>query len=220
MIGKVGGRILAASVAVCLAGWLAAGPASAHHAQAMIGSGDGSTINRAALRAVIRPKDYVGALASPGDHLVAAPLVGDLWIICAVDGPGTIAYAGMHDLAKLGLSEQQLLALARRNTAKALGPLSRAHREHSHDLWLITGDPYESSRLLEPKRWASLARRLGGLAVAVPAPDIIVYGDDKPETVLDLEATAQNIAAHVPRPLSTTVYRWSPDGWRFELGVK
>ncbi|HEV2673645.1 MAG TPA: hypothetical protein VGV37_03830, partial [Aliidongia sp.] len=111
--------------------------------------------DRKLLRAVLRPSSYVEEIrkmyAGKGEPPVA-PFMGDLWIICALDLPQAIRTLGPGDLAKLGLSRAEALALATKNDADILVPIEQAaHPFPGGEVSLVATSPYEASRLLAPE---------------------------------------------------------------------
>jgi len=175
--------------------------------------------DRSSLRALVRTSAYVEAarrvLAGKGEP-IAAPLVGDLWVICGLDLPTAIKVLRPADLAELGLSRDQALTACRENVAAALRPLDSVLQNiGTNGVGTILGDPYESSRLLQPESWAPVAARAGGtLIVSVPANDAVLYAyaDDK-AIIESMQTLGRLVAAKANRPLSSAVFRWTPAGW-------
>ena len=83
-------------------------------------------------------------------------------------------------------------------------------------LGILQGDGYTSSQFLFPDRWAAYAATFkSGLIVAVPADNVILYGrDDGPEDEGALRGYAQQMEQTAARPISDTVFRWTPSGWQ------
>lgn len=180
--------------------------------------------DRAAVRAVVRPADYVEqireTLKGKGDP-VAVPLVGDLWLVAVLDRPTAIQVMRPEDLRTLALGRDEVLALARRNLAASLAPLDQAGQPEGRSrIALLTGDPYESSRLGLLDGWAALAKQSGGqLIAAVPATDVLLYSlQADAKGVAAMRRYARAVAEKAPRPLSLAVFRWTPGGWT-EIGA-
>jgi hypothetical protein len=169
-------------------------------------------IARADLRAIVRSTDE----AKAGGDSVAAPLLGGLSVICAVDEPETIALLRTEDLAPLKLSSDTALAACKENMGENLGQLEPTQRDYPlRGINVITGNAYASSWLLFPERWAAEAKRLrGNLLVAVPAADVVLYRGGKSTTAIKgLAEAAAFVQTQATRLVSTTVFRWTPDGW-------
>jgi uncharacterized protein YtpQ (UPF0354 family) len=80
---------------------------------------------------------------------------------------------------------------------------------------VISGDFYNSSRILLHDSWRRIAKRMhGDLIVAVPGTDLLVYG--KSETAEDTQAlrtVVALIAQQAHRQISLTLLRWTETGW-------
>ncbi len=175
--------------------------------------------DRSRLRVVVRQAAYVDAirrnLAGKGDP-VAAPLQGGLWVVCVIDLPDAIQVVTPAHLAKLGLSAEEAISIGKQNSAAALRPLATLVEDRPRGgIGLITGDTYESSRLLFAESWAELAKRMHGkLLVAVPATDVVLYESaSRKHAVEELTKAATEVASRANRPVSVAVFRWTPGGW-------
>jgi uncharacterized protein YtpQ (UPF0354 family) len=108
------------------------------------------------------------------------------------------------------------LALCKQNVGAALPPLAPMKRGYP---WLgvdiVTGDAYDSSWLLFPERWTTIAEKLDGdLLVAAPGNNVIIYGSGRAnDSVAALARAAAFVAERAQKPLSTAVFRWTPTGW-------
>jgi hypothetical protein len=178
-------------------------------------------LEKSAIRVVVRSTGYVEdahrqAAGKPGALIIARPLAGDLWVLPVVDRPHGVKPLSAADLAGLGLSEDAAIALGKRNLASAIPPVSSVmHDLGPNAVGTISGNFYDSSRVVLHDQWAPLAKKLGGrLIVAVPATDVLVYGEAKDPAALDALATfAREAAKRSQRPISTTVLKWVPGGW-------
>jgi hypothetical protein len=192
---------------------------AAHIAQITKALGDIAPVKREDLRAIVRTSAYVESAQrmykGQGDP-VAEPLVGDLWVLCAVDLPGAIQTLGPAQRSALNLSQDEALALCKQNIAAALPPLTPYRRDFP---WagvnVVTGDPYDSSWLIFPERWAALAESLqGDLLVAAPGVNVLIYGSGRETgSAAVLAKAAAVVTARAQKPLSTAVFRWTPTGW-------
>jgi len=177
------------------------------------------TLDRALLRAVVRPVAYVQAIrkAYAGkEEPPVAPFIGDLWIVCMIDMPQAISTLGPGDLAKLGLSREEALAIATKNVATLFKPLEQVGQAIPQEhIGLVATNPYESSRLLLPESWATLAAKYDGqLLVAAPGTDVMIYADGRqPNALQIMRDHVALVALRATRPLSPTIFRWTPAGW-------
>jgi uncharacterized protein YtpQ (UPF0354 family) len=80
---------------------------------------------------------------------------------------------------------------------------------------IVTGDAYDSSWLLFPERWTTIAEKLDGdLLVAAPGNNVVIYGSGRAnDSVAALARAAAFVAERAQKPLSTAVFRWTPTGW-------
>ena len=174
---------------------------------------------RANLRAVVRPTAYVQAYekaykAQGGP--VAKPLIGDLWVMCALDLPTAIQVLSQSQLSELKLSKDEALTACKDNVAAILSPLAPYRRDFP---WagvnVVTGDPYEASWLIFPERWTAIAESMqGDLLVAAPGVNALIYGSGtEADSVSALAKAAAFVAARLQKPLSIEVFRWTPTGW-------
>ena len=121
-----------------------------------------------------------------------------------------------RDLEKLGLSQEEAIALGKQNVAAELPPGSAVISRLKPDaIGYITGHFYESSRLLMHDDWAALSQEMNGqLVVAVPVPEGILYAEGKDRASLDaLTRVAEATAKGDQRRISTQLLRWVPEGW-------
>ncbi len=180
----------------------------------------GQGIDPARVRAVIRDRQFVDrsnkALAD-GAEIVAAPFIGDLVAVLVVEYPTGSTILQKADLAKLKLGQEDAMTLARRNLATTLPPLSAlAKRYLDGPVMYAIGGPYESSRLLLPEAWASVAKESGGkLVVTAPGRDIVAYvqGDSKGDAAA-LKQFVQKTKQSQKYPVTAAVLRWTPEGWQ------
>jgi len=177
------------------------------------------TLDRSLLRAVVRPVGYVDTIRKAfvgKEEPAVEPFMGGLWIICVLDMPQAISTLGPGDLAKLGLSREEALALAKKNDATLFAPIEQAgHSIPEEHIGLVATNPYESSRLLFPESWAPLAAKNGGqLLVAAPGTDVMIYADARqPNAVQIMRDHVAMVAMRATRQLSPTIFRWTPVGW-------
>jgi hypothetical protein len=177
---------------------------------------------RSDLRVVVRPSAYLDEYRmvvgmDPEAEIVAAPLAGDLWVVCVVDRPGALQVLGAGDLRRLGLTKDEAIRLGRRNVDSSLRPLSAVtHLLPDNSFGTIEGGVYESSRLLFHEQWADVAQRLRGpLIVAVPASGMVLYGRASRQVgIAAMQRFAADATEEAKRPISTTVFKWTRRGWQ------
>ena len=106
---------------------------------------------------------------------------------------------------------------ALQNLQMTLQPLaSVTHDLATHQIGVIQGDSYDSSRVLLAKDWSSLAQRFDGhLLVAVPASNTVLYAEENgTQSVRVLASSARDSAAKAGQALSLSLLRWTPAGWQ------
>jgi uncharacterized protein YtpQ (UPF0354 family) len=141
---------------------------------------------------------------------------GDLWLVCVADLPSSVRVLNRGDLEKLGLSKDEAIALGRQNVSASLRPLNAVTQPlPPQGFGYIEDNEYESSRILLHGEWAELAATMkGDLIVAVPGDRLTVYGDSgRPQAVPAMAAFARYALDRMQRPISATLFRWTPSGW-------
>jgi len=180
----------------------------------------GQDIDPARVRAVIRDRAFVDssnkALSADGAEIVAVPFTGDLVAVLVVEYPTGSTILQKSDLATLKLGPDEAMALARRNLAAVLPPLSSLSKRYlDGPVMFAIGGPYESSRLLLPEAWAAVAKESGGkLLATAPGRDIVAYvqGDSKGDAVA-LKQFVQKTRQSQKYPVTAAILRWTPEGW-------
>lgn len=178
-------------------------------------------VQAANVRAIVRGPGYIDdmrrvAANKPEAQGVIRPLADGLWLICVVDMPHGIRTLGRDDLGVLGLTEDQVIALALKNLAASLKPLQDDTRViKDMGLKYAGGDFYEASRMLLHDDWKALSDEYhGNLVVAVPSTDVLIYGNGGGNgDRIVLRSFAETAAKEAPKPLSIDLYRWTPTGW-------
>ena len=173
------------------------------------------------VRIAVRPREYVEStrrqLPPDAPHIVARPLTGELMEVAVVDFPASIRLFTTEDAKTLGLTEQAVFELGRKNLRATLKPLGEYPQPTADASFRYLGDsPYESSRLALHAEWRAIARMLGGeLIIAVPSPDLLFYGRGGSATAVGaLRAIAGKAADDSDRPLSASVFKWTEKGWQ------
>jgi hypothetical protein len=176
-------------------------------------------IDRAMLRVVVRPKDYIdrarqGAVEK-GSEMAVEPLAEDLSAACYIDLPTALRSALTPDFETLGLSPAEAMAQAKVNQAADREDFEESLEDFEDGIGMLTGDVYHSSWFALHEVWADLAERYEeGLLVAVPAMDTLLYAREIDEdSIIALHEAADDVADKSERPISKSVYRWNSDGW-------
>jgi hypothetical protein len=180
---------------------------------------DHATLNKSMLRVVVRPTAYLeqGRQISAGEGGPAAvPIAGEFWMISAADRQTTIALLSSRALEPLQLTTKDAFTIGKENMRRAMTRIiEEALKRDRHGIGLLTGDPYKSSLFAFPELWAPLAKAAGGnLLVSVPASDVVLFCDGRRAGASEaMIAAAQKVMATADRPFSSSLFRWSADGW-------
>lgn len=174
---------------------------------------------RDAIRAVLRPGNYLASLDPSGDPVkqtLARPFPGGMLLMCVVDSPRSVRSLSRDDLTIMGLDATGAFDLAVRNMKGELSSSRGLDISTTGVVNALHGGFFESSRLLLLDQWSAVASRFGGrLIAAAPSNDTILFADARrPGTVADLRASARRLEQQTQRPLSHAVLEWTPGGWR------
>ena len=146
--------------------------------------------------------------------LVHEHLVGDLWIVYAIDYPDSIGTLQQSQLEKLGIKRNELRHLAIENLRGILPPIER----HGGDPYymLTAGGDYVASLLLFDNLWADLADTVeGAIVAAVPSRDVLLFtGDKHPKGTAAMRKAIDKIMATGGYLVSTTMLRRQGDAWK------
>jgi hypothetical protein len=175
-------------------------------------------VKRDQLRIVVRSRSYLDAMSaqmSSSAGFVLEPLAGDLVSVCYRDLPTGRRPITPQDLPTLQLDQPSALSLCKNNSHSSLAPLaSRWNALPQQGIGYIrTGDDV-TGYLSALDDWRPLAKRLGGLIVAVPSVDTLLYARGSTATDVDALATlAEQMRARASVPVSAQVLRWTDRGW-------
>jgi len=175
-------------------------------------------LDRGMLRIVVRMKRYIEAQQARerGDELVVEPVADDLAAMVYFDLPTAMRTVMAPDLSALGLNRAEALAQAKANLAADRADFEAAFADPEDEIGMIEGDAYQSSWFALPEAWSSAAALFDGkLIAAVPGIDTLLYARDTgPDSVDALRDAAEDMADRNERPISTSVYRWTAQGWQ------
>lgn len=149
-------------------------------------------------------------------RIVLRPFAGDLALTAVLDFPTAMRMFTNEDAKKLGISEDQAIEIGRSNLRASLKPITDFPPPTAEQSFRYLGDsPYESSRLILHSDWAPVAKALGGsLIVGVPSSNLLVYGRGDSELAVDaIRAFVRDTVRKTDRPLSTSLFRWTENGW-------
>jgi hypothetical protein len=179
---------------------------------------DAAPMKRDQLRIVVRSRAYLDELrvqTNSSAGFVSEPLAGDLVSVCYRDLPTARRPIMPQDLTALELDQPGALALCKSNARRALAPLaSRWNALPPQGIGYIrTGDDV-TGYLAALEDWRPLAKQLGGLIVAAPSVDTLLYA--RGSSAIDVDALArlaEQFRAQASVPVSAQVLRWTEHGW-------
>jgi uncharacterized protein YtpQ (UPF0354 family) len=146
--------------------------------------------------------------------LVHEHLVGDLWIVYAIDYPDSIRTLQQSQLEKLGVKRNELKHRAIENLSKILPPIEK-HGGNPYYM-LTAGGDYVASLILFDDLWADLADTVeGAIVAAVPSRDVLLFtGDRYPEGIAAMRKAVDKITATGGYLVSRTMLRRQGNGWK------
>jgi len=157
----------------------------------------------------------VVASAGGGGSVSSWPFLGALRITLAlVPTPELVMTATSQDLAKIGVSPDEALALARKN----LRQLIRRVDFIQQGRLLFANTLLGGSSVLDAHAWGETAGSFGGALLAIPVNrDCVVLADARLPRIRDeLLAAARHMGQTLPMALPPTLLRWTPAGFALE----
>jgi len=148
---------------------------------------------------------------------VVRGFVGNLMEVCRLDRLAKWDRDLETDVSDVDPASDAGLVQCNRQTKIAVGAMGDAYRmpNTTDGVGIVRGDDYESSRLLFVDEWRPLALSLGGLLVAAPASNIIIFskdtGDGSVQVLLERAKAIKTWSGNLG--LSGSVLRWSEGGW-------
>ena len=170
-------------------------------------------ISTSQIVAIIRAADWL-AVGDAEGVLFKDHLVGDLWVIYAVDRPDTTITLSESNLAQIGLHRDELRPTAVTNLQRLLPEIEC----HGEGPWfsLVADGCYEASLLLLDSLWDRLEGQVDGdLIAAIPARDTLIFtGAKSLEGLSILRNTAKAIYAQGDHVVSDLLLRRVHGTWK------
>jgi uncharacterized protein YtpQ (UPF0354 family) len=162
--------------------------------------------------AIIRDEQYVQQASH--ENTYCERLVGDLYIIYALDLPDVIRQLNKDEITKLGLADGALRELSVRNLL-----LKTQKIEVMGDgpvKMVICGGDYESSLLLVPDFWAKISDVITGDIVAcIPCRDLLYFtGSKEPDGLRLMRELAEKMVNEGHHSISATFVTLQDGQWR------
>ncbi|HEV7693003.1 MAG TPA: hypothetical protein VGO52_19370 [Hyphomonadaceae bacterium] len=170
------------------------------------------------LLAVVRSRSYLEKMRAQmgaSDSFVSEPLIGDLLSVCYRDLPQGRRPVMASELEPLKLDQPTALVACKRNAQSALAPLASQWKDlPDKSIGIIQNGDDVTAYLLTPEDWAPLAQRWGGLIIAAPGADSVLYARGANAIDVDaLSTLAAQMFAQAAAPVSAQVFRWTDRGW-------
>jgi uncharacterized protein YtpQ (UPF0354 family) len=149
-------------------------------------------------------------------RFLSAPVVDDLVLVLVLDLPTTTRFLNDGDLSELGLTLEQLQALALENLRRR--PRNFTAQEVAPGLFGLTaGDGYDAALFLLHDEWHTFKPKVRGELVVAPVGRDMVFvtGDREQAALSALGRVLENERSrpHVAYPITTRAYRWTVTGW-------
>jgi len=170
------------------------------------------------LRIVVRTRAYLDSMAArmgSTEGFVVEPLIGDLVSACYRDLPSGRRPIVPADLTTLQLDQPAALSMCKANSHNSLAPLATLWRALPRQgIGIIRNGDDVTGYLSAPGDWRPLAQQLGGVVVAIPSVDTLLYARAANPVDVDALATlARQMNAQASVPVSALVFRWTEHGW-------
>jgi uncharacterized protein YtpQ (UPF0354 family) len=163
---------------------------------------------------LVRDTAYRDCVDEHDRDLIAAYLVGDLWIIYAVDLPDSTKVLQSKQANKLGLGAEALREVSLANLVKLvtdteISPYGRCHVLSCENL------AYASSLLLIDYVWEQAALLVAGdVVVGIPARDTVIFADaDDSAGLQELRQEVAYVFANGHHLISETLLRRKRRKW-------
>ena len=139
------------------------------------------------------------------------PFVGELSWVYVIDQPEGMEVVNHESLARLGLDQPTLHALAVKNLETEFPVLELT--ELGPGVWTLPGGYLDSARLVLTEQWRAAAKARGGtLFMGVPARGrVFVVNDAK--LLPMLSKLIDKAFAEEDHPLTRQRFKWAGDGW-------
>jgi len=172
-------------------------------------------ITREMVIPIIRENEYRQYIRDTDRDLITRHLIGDLWIVYAIDLPQSTAVISAKQIAALNLSIEELLPVALRNIE---GLLSQITMDPYGECYVFSCENtvYASSLLLLDHVWEQAAELVqGDLVVAVPARDTILFaGATNKKGIEELRQEAAYVFKNGNHVLSQTLLARRDGLWK------
>ena len=157
----------------------------------------GAASFKSSLLVTVKNRGFVAAVAEkaraqpkPTPGIVHAELAGDVVVVVVEDRKDTSRFVISGEGKRFGLSDQDMMKAGRENLQRRVSRLEMV--EHGPIRSLSFDADYNAALILLPEVWSAIGDLPTDLVVAVPARDIVAFGDGTdPQAVAALRRIAQ-----------------------------
>lgn len=164
---------------------------------------------------LVRASEYRSYVKEEDRELIAPHLVGDLWIVYAIDLLDSTKVLDLADVARLGLDAESLKRTSIENLAKLLTDIE-AEPYGGCFVFSCENIVYASSLLLLDFLWDQVASIVQGEIVAgIPARDTVIFtGADDASALVELRREVAYVFANGHHHVTETLLRRSNGSWK------
>jgi len=169
---------------------------------------------------LVKDAEYVNTInrwnasAPHPEKLACEPLVGDLYLVYAIDRADSMQMANTSDLSKYKLDRAAARQRAWSNFIRTHG---RPRIESGNGIHYLVGDGItESSWLLDDKFWSAQAKlfKSGTLSAMVPARDAVIFVEGNDRAAIDkMRNAALAIFDRGDHVISKKLFAWNGGKW-------
>ena len=167
------------------------------------------------LQVTASPAESASAVVDEAERPVSRALPHGLSVAYLVDRGDHLEFVQHRHLAEARLTADELHAHGLANLLALAEEKVQVHA-YGNVYAVIVGGTFEASLLLLRGIWSEWWSELapGGFAVAIPARDLLAFGDaSSPAALAELRALCDRTDGQVDHPLTNRLYRGSPSGW-------
>ncbi|HET9365151.1 MAG TPA: DUF1444 family protein [Candidatus Angelobacter sp.] len=172
--------------------------------------------DRNSIVAVIKNEEYlnVSRNKTTGElPFVNEYLVGDLWVVFAVDMPDAIKTLSKTEAIRMKLDLSELKPLAIKNLKRILPPIQK--HEGGLISMLTAGGDYVASLILFDDLWEELQATVdGNIIAAIPSRDVLLFtGSNSKEGITRMRSTIEKIIGDGGYLISNVMLRRTLKRW-------
>ena len=172
-------------------------------------------ITRDMVVAIIREIEYREYIRAEDRELVTKHLIGDLWVVYAIDLPHSMTVISRKQIASLSLAGEDMLSIGVRNIERLLGQISMDPYGECY-VFSCENIVYASSLLLLEYVWDRAAELVQcDVVVAVPARDTILFtGTTNTKGIEELRTEAAYVVKNGNHVLTETLLVRRDGKWK------